>query len=102
MMVNTMQYDIQPAHVQVPDLLFDWQLDVERLEREAQAAAQSRQPNEWALVEAECSLDLIDADLATVRKSKSDPAQVEATVAYLTEWRARAGHVIGQLRVLSR
>lgn len=100
-MVIMMQYDIQPARKQVPDLLFDWQLDVERLEREAQAAAKSRRPDDWALVEAECSLDLIDAELAAIRKSQSDPALVAMTVAHLTQWRARVGRVIERLRALS-
>jgi hypothetical protein len=100
-MVIMMQYDIQPVRKQAPDLLFDWQLDVERLEREAQTAAKSRRPDDWALVEAECSLDLIDAELAAVRKSKSDPALVATTVTHLTQWRARVGRVIDRLRALA-
>lgn len=97
-----MQYDIRPAQAQVPEMLFDWQLDIERLEREAFAARKSGEPNDWALVEAECSLDLIDAELATIRSSRAAPDEVAATRAHLSQWRARVERVIGQLQMVGR
>ena len=78
--------------------LFDWKLDVERLEREARAALHTKQPNDWALVEAECSQDLIAAELRAVlaRKERSDVTA--RTVEHLKAWEMRLGRAIRQLR----
>jgi hypothetical protein len=81
-------------------LLFDWKLDVERLEREARAAVQAKRPNDWTLVEAECSQDLVAAELkaALARKDQSEAAV--RTIEHLRAWDMRIGRVIRQLRAL--
>jgi hypothetical protein len=96
-----MQMDIRPASQQRPEFLFDWQVDVERLEGEAQAAAERRQADDWALVEAECSLDLIDAELAAARASRGDK-EATATIRQLSAWRARVERTVRRLRALER
>lgn len=97
-----MQIDMRPAPQQASNPLFDWQVDVERLEREAQAAADSRQADDWALVEAECSLDLIDAELSAAHASRGDNEVAAATIRQLSAWRARVERTIRRLRALER
>jgi hypothetical protein len=101
-METAMQIDIRPAPQQASEFLFDWQVDVERLEREAQAAAERRQADDWALVEAECSLDLIDAELSAAHASRSNKEVAAATIRQLSEWRARVERTIRKLRSLQR
>lgn len=95
-----MQFDMQRAEPK-SDLLFDWSLDVTRLERDAQSASTTNTPNDWALVEAECSLDLIDAEISAARAAPSGP-QRDATIARLVVWRGRVDRVIRQLRAVPR
>jgi hypothetical protein len=78
--------------------LFDWHLDVQRLEREAKAAAAAGRGDPWALVEAECSLDLIEAELAALKGR--DPRQVGDSVSELRIWKARVERVIRTLQSL--
>lgn len=94
-----MQLDTRPAQ-QAPDLLFDWKIDVERLEREADRALKMKQADPWALVEAECSLDLVDAELAAARRQSGEEAM--ATISSLSAWRHRLERVIRQLRALEK
>ena len=93
-----MQFDILPAEP-ASDILFDWNLDVARLERDAQLASTTKRPNDWALAEAECSLDLIDAELSAAR-AKQPGRQRDATISRLVTWRARVDGVIRQLRAV--
>ena len=95
-----MDMDLLPVADRSGELLFDWKLDVERLEREAGAAVLANKPNDWALVEAECSQDLITADLkaAIKRKDRSDAAV--RTIQHLQAWAMRIDHVVRQLRAL--
>jgi hypothetical protein len=81
------------------ELLFDWQLDVSRLEKEAFDAGQSKSADPWALAEAECSLDLIEAEMAAVRNSPPGEARTR-TLAHLDAWRLRLERVIRNLRAL--
>lgn len=83
-------------------LLFDWKLDVERLEREARAALQTKQPNGWCLVEAECSLDLIAAEIKAALARKNRSEAMVRTIEHLKAWEMRINRVIRQLRSLER
>lgn len=93
-----MKIDVQPAPQQAPNLLFDWQLDVQRLEREAKAAATAGRGDPWALAEAECSLDLIDAELVALRGR--DPNDAGDSVVQLRSWKSRLERVIRTLSAL--
>ena len=100
-MVSAMQIDGSTSKtIRNADLLFDWKLDVERLEREARAAVQSRRSNPWTLVEAECSQDLITAELDAALAHKERTEAVAQTIEHLTAWRMRVERVIRQLRSL--
>jgi hypothetical protein len=54
---------------------FDWAPSIERLEREYSAAAALGRADPWALVEAECWLDLVQAELIAAR-SRNDLAAI--------------------------
>lgn len=88
-----MHKDFTPPSAAQISLLFDWQLDIERLEQQVEQAAAAGVPDPWAQVEAECSLDLIEAELAALRKSA--PATT-----YLRRWRDRAEALLVRLRTL--
>ena len=81
-----------------PDLMFDWKLDIERLERQARQAVQTRRPDDWALVEAECSQDLIAAELTTLKARHPRTEAMTATIEHLQSWSLRVDRVIRQLR----
>ena len=85
----------------VPELLFDWKLDIERLEREARQAVQTRRTDDWALVEAECSKDLIEAEMAALRGKNQKTEAVAATMAHLRSWSLRVDRIISQLRSIA-
>ena len=93
-------------HLSIPmsgnpeELLFDWQLDVSRLEKEAYDAKQRSQADPWALAEAECSLDLVDAEITAMRAAPSNQARTK-TLAHLEAWRLRLERVIRNLKTLS-
>lgn len=95
-----MQVDSRPADMQADDFLFDWQLDVDRLERETQAAVARRRADPWSLAEAECSLDLIDAEIAALRSARKDGTATSRSLARLTDWRARMERVARQLKAI--
>lgn len=75
--------------------LFDWQLDVQRLEREAKAALAAGRRDPWTTIEAECSLDLIEAELVALRGR--DPRQVSDSIIELRSWKSRVERVLQML-----
>jgi hypothetical protein len=50
----------------------EWQPDMARYRREVEEAIRTREGDPLTLVEMECSLDLVDADLAALRSGKAD------------------------------
>lgn len=95
-----MQMNIRPASAQAHELLFNWKLDVERLEREAGRAVERQQTDPWTLVEAECFLDLIDAEIAALRPKGGQGGAVAHGLAQLSGWRTRIERVIRMLSLL--
>lgn len=75
-----------PAAAPEFEMLLDWQGDSERLRRAAEEAEETGQADPLALAEAECSLDLIDAEIAAL-KHRQDPAAAGLRKR-LTAWRA--------------
>lgn len=92
-----MQMNVGPASAQAHELLFNWKLDVERLEREAGRAVERQQTDPWTLVDAECSLDLIDAEIAALRPKGSQGGAATHSLAQLGGWRSRIERVIRTL-----
>lgn len=93
-----MHKDLTPPAAASGSLLFDWQLDIERLEQQADVAAATGVPDPWALVEVECSLDLIEAELSAL--SKIDARKQGPTTTYLTRCRDRTEALLLRLRTL--
>jgi len=50
----------------------EWQPDMSRYRREVEEATRTREGDPLTLVEMECSLDLIDADLAALQSGRAD------------------------------
>lgn len=50
----------------------EWQPDMGRYRRDVEEAVRNRNGDPLALAEMECSLDLVDADLAALRSGKED------------------------------
>ena len=84
-----------PAHAHPADHLFDWRLDAERFMRHAAEARQSGRPDPWTLAEAECSLDLIDAELKALER-RAEPSAAEAR-GRLKLWRTQIALAIRTL-----
>jgi len=83
--------------------LFDWQHDIERLTRQTRAAMTNRRSDEWALAEAQCTLDLIMAELLAARcDRKADAEAALSTVARLEIWRAQVEGLIQDLQSLPK
>jgi len=75
----------------------DWTPPIERLRSEANAARESGRPDPWTRVEAECWIDLIDAELAAQRAAR-DPGTRSATIGRLRHWRAELQLIVRQLQ----
>ena len=82
------------ATTTLPDRL-GWTPNIERLARDYEAARSSGRPDPWAIVEAECWLDLIEAEL-TATATQADPA----LRAQLLGWRQEIGRLLVRLRAL--
>lgn len=95
-----MQMSTRPASAQAHELLFDWKVDVERLEKEARRAVDRQQTDPWTRFEAECSLDLIDVEIAALRPKGSQGRVAAPSLAQLGGWRRRIERVIRTLRSL--
>lgn len=78
---------------------FDWEPPVERLRSEAAMARDSGRPDPWTLVEAECWIDLIDAELSAQRSGR-DPGTRSAAISLLRHWRAELQLIVRQLQQL--
>jgi hypothetical protein len=81
------------------EFLFNWQRDVDRLTRQAQAAMKKRKSDQWVLAEAECTLDLIVAELVAAR-SRSRADGVSSAVVRLETWHTQLQDLIRKLQSL--
>ena len=77
----------------------DWQPDLERLKRETQQAKDSGRSDPWTLAEAECWIDLIDAEIAAYAYLGADEAP---PVPLLRTWKAELGALVRVLQALER
>ncbi len=88
-----------PSPSNPEELLFDWQLDVSRLEKQAFDAKHSNKADPWALAEAECSIDLVDNEITAKRALPATQARTKA-LAHLQAWRLRLERIIRNLKTL--
>ena len=96
--MNTAEIETPRRH-KTPGLLFDWQLDIERLTRQTHAALASRKADEWVLAECECTLDLLAAELVAARLSSAEYAPAD-TVEHLKVWHSQLERLVEQLKSL--
>jgi hypothetical protein len=83
-------------------LIFDWSPHLDRLEKEASEAQQTRRADPWALAEAECWLELIDAEIAAHRALPQTRPEVTTGLAKLLQWRGELKLIIRRLQALER
>jgi len=93
--MNRILWEPGEAGSESTELPFDWAPDLERLESAAKMARETNQADPWTLPEAECWLDLIDAELIATGASRE---RADRTRQVLQDWRSRVGAVIGTLR----
>lgn len=86
---------VSPAAVALPD----WQPDLERLKRETQQARDSGRSDPWTLAEAECWVDLIDAEIAALAHLVGDGGEA---LSLLRAWKAELNALIRALQALER
>jgi|GEM_PF-5567725 len=79
------------------DLSFDWRPNLERIEAEAADASRTGLSDQWALAEALCWMDLIDAEIAALDAASRDD-RAGRSRAQLLEWRRRVEAVIDTLK----
>lgn len=71
------------------DLLFDWKLDVDRFAAAAARAKAAGEADPWLVVEAECAIELIDAEMLALKRKPQDDESVRASMRQLTLWRSQ-------------
>lgn len=74
-----------------------WRPNLERLRQDYEAARLAGRPDPWAVVEAECWLDLIDAELS-VPSTRAQPQ----VAAQLQAWQKEITAIAERLRALER
>jgi hypothetical protein len=98
--VTEVHIEVPHPH-RLPEPLFDWQHDIERLAQQTQAAIARDKSDEWALAEAECTLDLIVAELVAVRRDRTADVEAAANMAgRLEAWHAQVEGLIRELQSL--
>ena len=98
-LVNAMQ----EQELSQPSLAFvveSWKPDLERFKLEVDLARASGAGDWLTLAEMECSLDLIDADLAALRANKTRDARTEKSTQEAADLRDQLSALIEQLRPL--
>ena len=70
----------------VQSLRFGWRPNIERLRQEAKRALQEGRAEPWALVETECWLDLIDAEVKACQRARELDMSTE--IKALAVWRS--------------
>ena len=86
-----------PSQLHHHPLPFDWRPAIDRLREEAEAARAEGKSDPFAEIEAECWIDLIDAELAAQKRLDQSRPDVARTMYELRNWRAELQHISEQL-----
>ncbi|HTN62105.1 MAG TPA: hypothetical protein VL147_11195 [Devosia sp.] len=84
------------------ELLLDWKVDIERISGLAREAFRTETPDPWTRIEAECVIQLIDAELIAMRTMQSRGEPVDASIRYLKALRTEAVLAIKTLDAVER
>ena len=85
-----------------PDLFVDWTVDIERISGLAREAFRTETPDPWTRIEAECVIQLIDAELIAMRTMQSRGKLVDASIRHLKALRTEAVLAIKTLDAVER
>lgn len=85
-----------------PDLLVDWRVDIDRISRLAREAFRTETPDPWTRIEAECVIQLIDAELIAMSTMQSRGEPVDASIRHLKALRTEAVLAIKTLDAVER
>jgi hypothetical protein len=78
-------------------LPFDWRPAIERLRQDAATARAQGRANPLAEIEAECWLDLIEAEITAHGRLDQSRPEVAYTLHQLRNWRLELRHILDQL-----
>ena len=81
--MNAYTGDQQAAANLEPEALIDWTVDVDRISRLARDAFLTGTPDPWTKIEAECVVQLIDAELIALTEKQNHDHRVEASIRHL-------------------
>ena len=85
-----------------PDLLLDWKVDIDRISRLARDAFQTETPDPWTRIEAECVIQLIDAELIAMANRQGRGKSADASIRYLKALRTETVSAIKTLDAVER
>ncbi|KFL31147.1 hypothetical protein JP75_09600 [Devosia riboflavina] len=80
------------------DPFVDWPVDTDRISRAAAESFKSGAPDPWTIVEAECVIDLIDAELAALTERERRGETVSASLRRLKAMRTEVMLAINTLK----
>jgi hypothetical protein len=83
--------------IQNQSLPFDWQPAIERLREEADTARAAGKTDPFAQIEAECWIDLIEAEIAAQKQLDQSRPEVAAALHELRHWRIELQLILRQL-----
>jgi hypothetical protein len=78
-------------------LALDWRPAIERLREDARRARMQGRADPFAEVEAECWLDLVEAEIAAHKELDQSRPDVAFTLHQLRNWRLELKHLLDQL-----
>jgi hypothetical protein len=80
-----------------PELVLDWRVDIDRISRRAREAFQTGTPDPWTRIEAECVIQLIDAELIAMANRQCRGELVDASIHHLKALRTETVSAIKTL-----
>jgi hypothetical protein len=81
---------------------FDWRPAIERLHAEAEAAQHAGKPDSFAEIEAQCWIDLIEAEIAAHKRLDQSQPEIAAALHELRHWRVELELILQQLTELEK
>lgn len=85
-----------------PDLFVDWTVDIERISGLAREAFRTETPDPWTRIEAECVIQLIDAELIAMRTMQGRGKLVDSSIRHLKALRTEVVLAIKTLDAVDR
>lgn len=100
--MNAFVGDKQASVYVQQEMLWDWAVDIDRISRLARDAFLTETPDPWAKIEAECVLQLIDAELIALNERPRRDHRVEASIRHLKALRTQTVLAIRTLQGVER